>query len=377
MHFKSVGTFAAIAIATSGVSSGETLEDSVKNFLVSNHYNCSIEQIDLKQLQSGLTGNRIFLCDGFTDKPVIVKEFKKIQDIVSEEKAIRILKGLSLDQMQTVDCIAIQQFQTEQPWGLMEQSLAPGESMDQIIEQLGKSEGEERKTRFEKICLGDAQVGRGLAELHSHDAGCGYIDNGFIQGDEGAITSISNGLKNHPDFTSQISSEDFDSYLTLVSKAHRQNPGMGAFVHGDPQPGNLFLEETVNGDYKFTIIDNATLVRSLSDNEQGFGSPARDYFYFVERSAELAYYSGVTADEITQMTNAFDEAYRLKMGAKFPTDEAMNFYEARITLGILVKNLNNLKTLDPQSKEYQKTKGFIDFKIEKLKERIQAELSKS
>jgi Ser/Thr protein kinase RdoA (MazF antagonist) len=248
-------------------------------------------------------------------------------DLAKELRVQNRLTGLRLSKSQCPDLIGIGKcYAQEEYYGLLLYTVAPGNSLDDIITKAGKAPQAERAECMQQLKSASQKSGTALAELHTSS-------RSQQPADSQRLTALYNDR--FKEFKALVSSQplpcfakinipEFQTAFNALLVDFRANPGPAVISHGDAHPGNIFFDGR-----QVTLIDNPSMSENFDSNGTGLGVAAWDAALFDQRIADFGRVGmQMTAQEIQEVENAFDEAYKLSGGSDVTTTPSLAFCQA-------------------------------------------------
>ena len=269
----------------------------------------------------------------YSDNPALPKVQR---DGEKEFKAISLLHDMKFHGIDAVEIISSSQrsFQTELNKKfeafILVQTRAPGESLEQLFEKLGKLESPSDRAKLVKEGEGAfRKVGRALAEINTRElrklespsdisSDIDYIetfrstvatqlktlaDKHILNIPEGQ--NIESLIQNLDQYYEQIKTDFFKSI-------ELENEYL-CFAHGDPNPGNFVVAA---GSENVAPVDLSRFTASFDENKQPKSPWGREYFNSLHTLPLYGFRYGLESAEILTFTNAFRDDYRQLVSKK-------------------------------------------------------------
>lgn len=319
------------------------------------------EYLDKDDVAEGVNADIFFVKDRESRTRSVIKMINTSPEELSKEiQSMRYIERLFLKKFHTPKVLSVKKIEEEeQTLHLISMNLAPGDSLNRLIQKGQSLVGEERERHIETLYLASEKVGEALGELHRKTAGSKkemaplyksqkkIIIEGFYQ----SVKKYSRSLGITPRQARKLCDELLNSKLYEPISV----------VHNDPHPGNIFFDVKSG---RVTFIDLANMGDSLNWNK---GGPAAfDYVYALCFFQEIALFEGgLTYAEVDELTRAFNKGYK----SQFPllTDEIIAHYETFFYMD-LIFCFYNFQADSPRKTE--QVKRFAEFAKGELLKRI-------
>lgn len=279
------------------------------------------EYTDKDDVAEGVNADIFFIKDKNSRTQSVIKMINTPPEEVSKEvHSMRYLERLSLRKFRTPKVLSVKKIEEEeQAIHLILMTLAPGDSLNHLLQKAKNLHGSERKKHINTLILASEKMGEALGELHRKTFGSKkrmaslyksqkkIIIEGFYRTVKKHSRSLGITPKQARTLCDKLLNETLSEPLSVV--------------HNDSHPGNVFFDEKSKA---VTFIDLANMGDSLNKSE---GGPAAfDYIYSLIFLQEIALFEGeLSQGEAEELTIAFSKGYK----SQFPllTEEIISHYE--------------------------------------------------
>lgn len=261
----------------------ETLEKAIHAFLADEFASNEFTVIDAKTTEiGGKSQDTVYLVrDASDDLCCIVKAFKNPRDLLSkfvpEISALELIEQLNMPGVVPIKPIALASYSNKDgEWGLLMETAAKGQRVDQFVYQLGNCEprSKERKELL-KVCQYIFQrIAESLAELHEIKSAKPFpIPQEEIEKFVNKVLVIQENPFVMEQIEKHCSVDDFFQYLEEIKTMALKVEFFYSYMHGDFHLGNMLYDPSEND---FYFIDVAKLHHSISKNGEPLQNGAKD-----------------------------------------------------------------------------------------------------
>ncbi len=305
-------------------NSYSSLENGVRGFLADelslNEYDYSIVDANLTAV-GGKSQDTVFLVkDSARHVCYVVKAFRSPKDLTSmfiqEISALDLIEQLSLPGVVPIKPIAFASYSNQdEEWGLLLETAAKGERIDQFIYQLGSLEpGSKERMTFLKTCQGVFQrMAESFAKLHDRKSLQSYsIPEIALTRYQKSIPTILESSFIIGELEKHFSSDDFLQYVEKIKAEAVTVPLFYSYWHGDAHLGNMFYDQINNA---FYFIDVANLHHAVSMKEEPLLDGTADLVE-IDESLRARAIGQLSENEVEALLKSFYETYEKCSGQK-------------------------------------------------------------
>lgn len=299
-----------------------SLENAVIEFLndeiSSNKEDYHVVNANLTDV-GGASHDPVFLVRDVSGKLCyIVKAFRSPRDLLSkfvpEISSLALIQKLSIPGVVPIKPIAFAAYSNQdEEWGLLLETAAKGQRIDQFIYQLGSFQptSKERKA-FLEVCKKIFQkIGEVFAELHSRKSLQTFsIPEQDLAKYNNKISTILESSFISGELKKHFSMENFLQYVENIRDDALNTPLFYSYWHGDAHLGNMFYD-TLKDDFYF--IDVAKLHHSVSIQEEPLLDGTMDLVR-VEENLRRRSIGILSESEVDAIIKSFFESYQQRSG---------------------------------------------------------------
>jgi hypothetical protein len=238
-------------------------------------------------------------------------------------------------------------------WGLLLESAAKGQRLDQYMHALGKEliGSIQRKYFLDSAAEAFARMGESLAQLHSRTSPEKLPLHPLI-------------LSKFDDKTSKILADDFivttlteyfpvsqlQHYVQKVKNEAINTPLLHTYAHGDTNMGNIFYDPITD---TITFIDLYAMHQTADIHGNPLGDPLIDLVRAVDGIRKTAVKEKLTEEETEFLIKILYSAYK-RISGEIPSDVHIRFYKTYISLWRLLLGRHYIDEQDLVRREFDK-----------------------
>ncbi len=300
---------------------------------------------------AGRSNDRVFLIyDPDNRLCFALKAFRNPRDsdskFIPEISALDFIEQLSLPGVAPVKPIAFGSFSASQrEWGLLLETAAGGERLDQFVFQLGAKEigSIARKTLFDRCEKALRRTAESLAWLHSRQSSRQYpIPSNDLSAYDKKLAKILNNPFILEEIEKWIPVQDFINYARRIKGEAMAATVRYCYWHGDANLANMFYDSAADAIY---FIDVHRLHYSLDIREEPLLVGTIDLVH-VEDHLLSTVAGNLEEWEYNALASSFYESYELCSGQKIP-EPILSYYRTYFKLTRLIYFSNYKDKKDP------------------------------
>ncbi|GAB4060036.1 hypothetical protein GCM10028775_73940 [Catellatospora paridis] len=280
----------------------------------------------------GLSGAPVMLVQDDDGRNIgVVKAFPDAEEFARELSALQRLRSREFTRFGTPAALGIAA--SPQRHGVVVSALAPGQAIDDLITEVGRSTGAEWAPAFRRLEWSVVGVGAALADLHTAAAGSGrpvareFLDRhiAVVRKWTGQVVDTMRTLQDRDWGLDQLTRR----VEQTIAEA-RDVRGWAALAHGDAHPGNFFWHP----ERGLTVIDLPMLHHAMDGAGNPIGAPERDLAFFEIKLADFGMSLGLKPEELAHLRLAFRNGYR-DAGGPDPDPRLMALFGVRGAIHVL------------------------------------------
>jgi len=327
------------------------------------------ESVELQAVSSGgakgQSGAPVFLARDDSGAVVAVaKIFPRPEELVSELSSLERLCSPQFTRFAVPAPHAAALLPDEAgPAGVLVFAVAPGRSIDDLIEAVHASDSSSRESALEVLNRAVVDVAIALAELHTVPAGSGgRVSTSYLDFHVDLARRLAETVIADPEVYQTMGLLDLRKFRGLLDESianARSDSSAAALVHGDAHPGNFFWDPSKG----VTFIDTPTCHYSMDAKGAPIAAPERDISNFDQRLAHYCRQFDLTESETTGLRHAFLDAYNSAGGAEL-SESKLKMFGARSVLNKLVQIGERVKNTQHTSLEDNSLGFDVDLRAE-------------